>query len=131
MSSRKLPHGYSITRQFRGAYDVIWHKPAYRLIDVATNAATIREATELAKEHYERRNGTGAWELNQTPTRCAHVNKHLPTGWELVTGDGYLYFVNNDPKSFETHSVMTPRLGDQRVREWLEDFLSFQKEVTA
>lgn len=130
MTTKRLPHGYKITKGWTG-WNVVRDRPGGGLFDVGTAAATLREATALAVGHYERRRGAGAWELDQTPTRCAHVNKHLPTGWELVTGDGYLYFVNNDPDKFETRSVMTPRLGDQRVREWLEDFLYAQKEVTA
>lgn len=117
--TKKLPHGYSILKRWSN-WDVVLDRPGGGLIDVGTNADTIREAKDLAIGHYERRHGSGAWELNQFPRRVEQVTKHLPEGWELVNGGGYFYFAGGTP--FETHSVLVPRLGEMTVRQWLADF---------
>ncbi len=68
-----------------------------------------------------------AEELARTPTRCAQVSAHLPGDWELIRGKGYLYFAGGGDQ-WETHSVMTPRLSDQTLGEWLADF-AFAREL--
>lgn len=44
---------------------------------------------------------------------------------ELVKGSGYLYFVFDDGKRFDTLSVMVPRLNDLSLAQWVDEGKEF------
>jgi hypothetical protein len=67
---------------------------------------------------------------NKTPKRA--VMRALNCKFlDLVKGDGYWYFVYDDEenKVFETHSVMTMRLNDMPVEEWVNEGRAFILET--
>lgn len=53
------------------------------------------------------------------------INKALKNkGYEveLVRGEGYFYFFGNDADYLTSQGVYIPRLSDQSVEKWVEDF---------
>jgi hypothetical protein len=40
---------------------------------------------------------------------------------ELVKGKDYFYFVFDDGKRYDTYSIMTPRLNDLSLAEWIRE----------
>jgi hypothetical protein len=58
----------------------------------------------------------------------------LPAGatLELARGDGYWYFILDDGANlYDTHSVMTMRLGDLSLDQWVDDGVAFVQRVAA
>jgi hypothetical protein len=44
---------------------------------------------------------------------------------ELVKGSGYMYFVLDDGKLYDTRSIMVPRVNDLSLERWLEEAKEF------
>jgi hypothetical protein len=40
---------------------------------------------------------------------------------ELVRGNGYMYFVYDTGKKYNTKSIMVPRVGDLTLAEWIKE----------
>jgi hypothetical protein len=49
---------------------------------------------------------------------------------ELVKGKGYLYFVFDDGKRYDTLSVMVPRLNDLTLDRWVAEGKEFAARMT-
>ena len=60
--------------------------------------------------------------LNKYPKTLKEVNKHLPKGYELIKGKGYLYFWGNDCASWYTSSVAVCYLKHLTIKRWIEEF---------
>jgi hypothetical protein len=48
---------------------------------------------------------------------------------ELVRGKGYLYFVFDDGKRYDTLSVMVPRLNDLALAQWVNEGKQFAAKM--
>ena len=69
------------------------------------------------------------YDLSKYPARRATVIKVLESlgvepGWELVQGNGYLYFMGPDDESLPSTSVMTMRVSDLTYTQWVDSFKS-------
>jgi hypothetical protein len=68
------------------------------------------------------------YDLTQTAKSRKTVIKMLESlgveaGWELVQGNGYLYFVSPaDQEMLADSSVWTPRVSDLTLADWKDDF---------
>jgi hypothetical protein len=54
------------------------------------------------------------------------VTKALPTGFELVKGEGYYYFAGPSTEGWHTTMVCVYRLNDLTLAQWLSEFESLK-----